>query len=368
MKKLFTTIGLALMLAIQFSAYAQDSWDRDFNSPADSDRFVSLPTIWGADRDFVFAFDKPSCMKITCQATHPLPYVQLWLLFQGFGFKTTPYMYLSLSSDSAQDLDIKADFISGDGFSFPTSHLTGGNKFDTLFLEMPFAAILDRIMMFKLIPQKSQKSVLEIDFLKFGLAADPITATVDYVPKYLSNQICTFIVKDVKYLRGNPMDSLYASVSLTTPNAHITYLKVVPDSLGHDVRSDSTVVITFNADGYDTYAFFSVTLQNKSGSATRTWAIAADINKKYNGIISSEDNQNGLNIYPNPVLDVATIELPDEMGCQLMIVDVAGRILINQSVSKGINKITVNTSMLASGCYSVIISNDKNILVKKFIK
>ncbi len=80
---------------------------------------------------------------------------------------------------------------------------------------------------------------------------------------------------------------------------------------------------------------------------------------------TSVDNINGdrskLQIYPNPMTDVATIALPYgvQRPCQLAIYDVAGR-LIQEQKNVTDDKVTINRNSMAKGFYMVRVTGKDN--------
>jgi hypothetical protein len=79
----------------------------------------------------------------------------------------------------------------------------------------------------------------------------------------------------------------------------------------------------------------------------------------------------GLSAYPNPVSDFMTIDLTSSIYeiSPLVIYDCKGKKVMEKlmTIYQGINKITVTTSWLSSGCYFLSI-NGKNHYSFPFIK
>ena len=76
---------------------------------------------------------------------------------------------------------------------------------------------------------------------------------------------------------------------------------------------------------------------------------------------------NELSIYPNPVVNELTINLPSNIkNADVRIVDVTGRTVSNNNVTINNNKLDV--SHLAQGVYIVEIKTEKGTTSKKLIK
>lgn len=80
-----------------------------------------------------------------------------------------------------------------------------------------------------------------------------------------------------------------------------------------------------------------------------------------------ENSLNSLSLYPNPVINDLTINLPTNIkNAQIKIVDVTGRTVSNSNVTISNNKVDV--SKLSQGVYIVEITTDKGTISKKIIK
>lgn len=86
----------------------------------------------------------------------------------------------------------------------------------------------------------------------------------------------------------------------------------------------------------------------------------------------SEMNESLISVYPNPVVNILTVILPQsqKQDVTLEVFDVLGKSVVKQNYSKNIN-LEINVSQLPKGAYAVKIKNSKTrdlISVKKFIK
>jgi hypothetical protein len=76
-----------------------------------------------------------------------------------------------------------------------------------------------------------------------------------------------------------------------------------------------------------------------------------------------------VNVYPNPSSDLFTIDFgkPLEGSYQWRLVDVTGRVLIDDEVTSGTDKFTITTDKLVSGTYFFVIKNEKVYTHRKLV-
>ena len=70
-------------------------------------------------------------------------------------------------------------------------------------------------------------------------------------------------------------------------------------------------------------------------------------------------------IYPNPTTEKLTIELNSNTNQSFEIINIVGQTIYTSSINK---KATVNTSAFAKGVYILKLYNDKETIVRKFVK
>ncbi|MGI6341657.1 MAG: choice-of-anchor J domain-containing protein [Bacteroidales bacterium] len=82
--------------------------------------------------------------------------------------------------------------------------------------------------------------------------------------------------------------------------------------------------------------------------------------------INVDLNANEINIYPNPVTTLLTVQLTLDVE-EIVIYNVLGAKIVEKSV-RGMNEFTVNTSRFAPGAYSIkFIAKDGNTFTRKFV-
>lgn len=79
---------------------------------------------------------------------------------------------------------------------------------------------------------------------------------------------------------------------------------------------------------------------------------------------------NPLNVYPNPVIDVAyiTFSNPDNSLYQLQVFDTSGDIIFEKKESVADAEYEVNLSDSRSGTYHVVLKKDDSVFIRKIVK
>jgi hypothetical protein len=87
------------------------------------------------------------------------------------------------------------------------------------------------------------------------------------------------------------------------------------------------------------------------------------------GIPSEEQNSSTIDIFPNPIKDILTIDAPQINGeYTISISTINGQEVLKQKINENSGKSEINISNLSSGVYIIKAKTDKGIMVKKFIK
>jgi len=81
--------------------------------------------------------------------------------------------------------------------------------------------------------------------------------------------------------------------------------------------------------------------------------------------INTYDMDKSFKIYPNPTTEKLTIELNSNTNQSFEIINIVGQTIYTSSINK---KATVNTSAFAKGVYILKLYNDKETIVRKFVK
>lgn len=106
-----------------------------------------------------------------------------------------------------------------------------------------------------------------------------------------------------------------------------------------------------------------ITTNSNAGGCTATTAC---VHVVISGIETNEVQQ-GISIYPNPVNDVLQIEIPSGEINAVEMYDITGA-LVKSFTNAGGNKIKINTTELAAGVYFIRVQSGNEMLVRKFSK
>lgn len=98
------------------------------------------------------------------------------------------------------------------------------------------------------------------------------------------------------------------------------------------------------------------------------------LNFEENGVgLDENENQIGLNVYPNPAKDAVNISfnLTSDSNATVKVIDVTGKEVATQSTSNavlGAQKFTIDTNNFAAGVYTVVVEHSNGSNTTKFIK
>jgi hypothetical protein len=247
-----------------FFANAQ-SYDKEFSIYSDSTTFSNS----GTSVDFIRSMPDTGFLIISClPKSDPFSFLQCW--FANLNIQTNPYIMARVSSDVPVDLQIVGGYVaSGGSVDFGKQSLTGGGKFDTVFYKAVVTKNLEQLLM----NVSSQPCVLTFDWFRMGLAANPIQANVNLMPKVLPSKACTLKVANVSYFyeKADPVSKLICTAS--TVSSHISNIVIGENA------SDKSFLITFNTDSApkNTIAFMTITLKDVGNNYTRKYDLAITI-------------------------------------------------------------------------------------------
>lgn len=84
------------------------------------------------------------------------------------------------------------------------------------------------------------------------------------------------------------------------------------------------------------------------------------------GVAKNAANVN-VNVFPNPVVGEATVEVNGAVASTITVVDLTGKVVYTTKASEGTSKVTFNTAHFAAGVYTVNVSTDKGAVTKKMV-
>jgi len=119
---------------------------------------------------------------------------------------------------------------------------------------------------------------------------------------------------------------------------------------------------------YATNGTYTVTLIASNGTCSDTVSFSVSITVG----ISELQNINGVNLFPNPVSQEATMNINLNEATEIIVnvYDITGKIVANVyngSLNAGMNTLTVNVSSLQAGIYFTVINSDKGNRTLKMV-
>lgn len=333
---------------------AQTSYDREFSSFADSTTF-SNNSGQGAV-DFIFSMPDTGFLIVSCLAkTDPYSFLQLWLA--NFNIQPNPYIMTCVSSDAAVNLKIDATYVDDTPTSFGSNPLTGGGAFDTLLYQGLFNKNLKQLM----IDVSAAPCVLTFDWFRMGAAGHPIQASVPASPKVLPASACTLKISNLFYFyeKTDPISKLVCTASCSS--SYVSDIKVEEDPTNNAFN----IIFNTGATTKSQIAFFDITIKSTNNAHTRTWNVAVNITPSAG---NEEMTTPEFKLYPVPASDMLTVELPDDKGYQLSVLNMAGTTVLSRTIAPGVLKTELNISGLAAGSYTLVVSNRESLIGKKFVK
>jgi len=156
--------------------------------------------------------------------------------------------------------------------------------------------------------------------------------------------------------------SRYDTVALNLPEIGC-YTFQIKDSYGDGINSDNGVG---NYKLIDKEGNILVSSDGTYGTGEKRYINLLTII----GLNDVENNISSLNVYPNPVKDIATLDitLSESSTATIQVVDLMGRTVIDlgtKSFKAGQSSIELNTNTLSNGMYFVKINSNNGIATKK---
>jgi hypothetical protein len=188
-------------------------------------------------------------------------------------------------------------------------------------------------------------------------------------PSHLFSALGTYTVKTILYSNCTN-DTLVSTVNITT-------LSPVVSILGNTLvcKGDKRIYTATGANSYVWSTSATTASVSLSPSVTTVYTVTGTTNgcktsKEYTLTvepctgISMIDKTSGINLFPNPFTNELSIEVA--VATEIVIIDIAGRIVLNTNIQKGLS--TINTSDLKPGLYFVQCSTDGSVSRFRIVK
>jgi glucuronoarabinoxylan endo-1,4-beta-xylanase len=153
------------------------------------------------------------------------------------------------------------------------------------------------------------------------------------------------------------VNQLWLEVSTDNPDL-ILHLNV------SDINPDGTATISFNPSGSEEgTAAITVMLTDGVNVLEKVFEVTVT----YVSAIKKTVNEK-LNIYPNPAGGKLFVELPEEKFENIVITDLAGKVIETLEIHSLENPVEIDLEHLGKGVYIITLFSRDNILIDKFIK
>lgn len=104
---------------------------------------------------------------------------------------------------------------------------------------------------------------------------------------------------------------------------------------------------------------------------TGTWYYSTStpmVRMNFNASLSVAENANAnVSIYPNPVVDEATIEVTGTTASAVTVIDLAGKVVYSSNVAEGTSKVSFSTANFSAGVYTVNVATSTGTVTKKMV-
>ncbi|WP_343637098.1 T9SS type A sorting domain-containing protein [Fluviicola sp.] len=104
---------------------------------------------------------------------------------------------------------------------------------------------------------------------------------------------------------------------------------------------------------------------------TGTWYYSTStpmVRMNFNASLSVAENAAAnVSIYPNPVVDEATIEVSGTTASAVTVVDLAGKVVYSSNVAEGTSKVSFSTANFSAGVYTVNVATSTGTVTKKMV-
>lgn len=200
----------------------------------------------------------------------------------------------------------------------------------------------------------------------FPTSITTIEATANVTLNSFSSNICNTLNADITFENNNIIKFLGSGLTLgSCPTSGNNEYNIFEDYyfgqfFGGNTTNGIYAIYSYEIDDFGNN--MRLTLKNPSGDLAIYWYSNLDV----------DDFENSkLKVYPNPAKDFIVISANGKNGqlVNIQVLDLQGRLLIENEVEIAKNKTVLNISNLNPGQYYVIIRNNKSdVLRTKIIK
>ena len=155
---------------------------------------------------------------------------------------------------------------------------------------------------------------------------------------------------------------LTSSFGLTAGNSYL----LVVGSYGDGGASDDFVVGTSGISEAQT-TFFLDGNENLGTWYYSTSTPMVRMNFSTNLSVAENAANVDVNVYPNPVVGEATVEVNGALASSITVVDLAGKVVYTANATEGASKVSFSTANFSAGIYTVNVATEKGTITKKMV-
>ena len=259
---------------------------------------------------------------------------------------------------------LRVDGLIGGAYQFTYSHLDGSNEHSGEIAKASYANKLFAYWSFDNHAAVDREPALtdwDFTMLKY---VDMIPAGPGTVMAYPVTGILTSpLAKAAKVITATPSTEPAPASELLLPDANTIGWDWKSFANGTFAVADSTVYFVLSSNNLYRLVFTSF-----SGGSSGVTTFSVDAVQP-SSVSSNSSSSARLAVYPNVVTNGASVDIASavEGACTLLVVDALGHVVHTRLVESGLSAMSLTTTGLASGTYSVILQSDRTITTARLV-
>ena len=197
-----------------------------------------------------------------------------------------------------------------------------------------------------------------------------IAPTINQTANQINISSCSPVSAQTVTLSGiSPVESNQTITSITAASSNQAIVASANLSVSAIVNGTATLSYTPTA-GANGVTNISVTVVDNGGTedgGVNTTVMTFEVQVS-ECIKIAETNSAKFSLYPNPATDNVTVTLASDKGGIITVVDLQGRLVLEQTVAAGQQEVLVNLQSIAKGAYILKVNNGTNSSTVELIK